>query len=121
MAVAVLDHELPTEGEGPGAARQGQKSASFVKGCVPWHAEVGREVKRIVPELARLLGGSINQRRTKAAALPASQHRELVEPSRAAWKLHQCKADNAVERRGCDPQPAVASALLERCDTGGRA
>ena len=118
--MAVLDHELQAEGARPLAARHRREAATLVERCVPRHVEIGREIERIVSEFARPPGGTIDQCRPQAAPLPAIQHRELVEPGGAARKLHQGKADDAVQWRDRDPQPAVASALLERGNAGRR-
>ena len=95
--MAVLDHELQTEGARPAAARYRREATPLIEGRIPRHAEIGREIERIVSEFTRMPGRTVDQCRSQAAPLPAIQHRELVEPGRAARELHQGKADDAVQ------------------------
>src|SRR5689334_6719817 len=99
MAVAGLAQELPAQGGRPGATRHGGEAASLIEGRIPRYAEIGREIECVVPELARSSRGAIDQCSAETVPLPAVQHRKLVEPRRAARKLHQSETHDAVERR----------------------
>src|SRR5882672_9739555 len=113
MAVAVFQHELRAQCPRPLPARHNREATSRIERRVPWHVAIGREIKRVEAECPRLSSGAVDQRRAEAVALPAVQHRQLVEPGGAALELHQGEAYGMAERRGCDPEPVATQAAFQ--------
>jgi hypothetical protein len=63
---------------------------------------------------------AIDQSGAEAAALPAIEHRQLIEPGHPAGKFHQGEANRLIEAGGGDPESAFASSSLERSEACGR-
>src|SRR5450631_2428701 len=97
MTVMALCHQHGAQRQGKGAARHFPEAAPLVERCIPRHAAVSREIKRVEAQGARRVDATADQCRAVAQALPAVAHRQLVEPGRAAAQLHEGEADGLVE------------------------